>query len=42
MHTNDDERTSDMANPAAKFTDELRHETADIAVAALESAKSRG
>ena len=28
MHTNGDERTADMANPAAKYTDELRRETA--------------
>lgn len=23
MHTNEDERTADMANPAAKYTDEF-------------------
>ena len=33
MHTNDDERTADMANPAAKYTDEFRRETADKWVA---------
>lgn len=29
MHTNDGERTADMANPAAKHADEFRRETAD-------------
>ena len=32
MHTNDDERTADMANPAAKYTDEFRRETADYII----------
>ena len=27
MHTSDDERTADMANPAAKYADEFRRET---------------
>ena len=27
MNTDDDERTADMANPAAKYTDEFRRET---------------
>ena len=31
MHT-DDERTADMANPAAKYTDEFRRETADYII----------
>lgn len=32
MNTNDNERTADMANPATKYTDELRHETADYII----------
>ena len=32
MHTKDDERTADMANPAAKHADEFRHETADCII----------
>ena len=31
MHT-DDERTAGMANPAAKYTDELRRETVDYII----------
>lgn len=33
MHTNDGERTADMANPAAKHADEFRRETADCIIA---------
>ena len=32
MHANDDERTADMANPAAKYADEFRRETADCII----------
>ena len=32
MHTNDDERKANMANPAAKYTDEFRRETADYVI----------
>ena len=32
MHTNDDERTADVANPAARYTDEFRRETADYII----------
>lgn len=32
MHINDDERTADMANPAAKHADEFRRETADCII----------
>ena len=32
MHTNDDERTADMANPAATYADEFRRETADYII----------
>lgn len=32
MHINDDERTADMANPAAKYTDEFRRETVDCII----------
>ena len=32
MQRNDDERKANMANPAAKYTDEFRHETADYAI----------
>ena len=31
MHT-DDERMADMSNPAAKYTDEFRRETADYII----------
>ena len=32
MNADDDERTADMANPAAKHTDEFRRETADYII----------
>lgn len=32
MHANDDERTADMANPAAKYAEEFRRETADCII----------
>lgn len=32
MHVNDEERTADMANPVAKYTDEFRRETADYTI----------
>ena len=32
MNADDDERTADMANPAAKYTDEFRRETADYII----------
>ena len=32
MHTNDNERTADMANPVAKYTDEFGRETDDHVV----------
>lgn len=32
MQRNDDEREANMANPAAKYTDELRRETADYVI----------
>lgn len=32
MQRNDDEREANMANPAAKYTDELRRETADYMI----------
>lgn len=32
MQRDDDERTADMADPAAKYTDEFGHETADHAI----------
>lgn len=32
MHTNGNERTADMANPVAKYTDEFGRETADRVV----------
>ncbi len=32
MQRNDDERKANMANPAAKYTDEFRRETADYVI----------
>ena len=32
MHTNNEERTADMVNPAAKYTDEFRRDTADCII----------
>lgn len=32
MHANDDERTADVANPAAKHADEFRREAADCII----------
>lgn len=32
MQRNDDERKANMANPAAKYTDEFRSETADYVI----------
>ena len=32
MYTNDDERTADMANPAAKYTDEFMRDTTDYII----------
>ena len=38
MHTNSEERTADMVNPAAKYTDEFRRETADYIISTGRSA----